>query len=725
MTSYLQKMTFSSWRLARPGFGVNAVLMTGLLLAGAAQAQSDNTQTVVISGSIVERTVADAPYAITVIDRQALRSAGPLLNLSEALGSVPGLVVTNRGNYAQDLQISSRGFGARATFGVRGIRLLTDGIPASGPDGQGQVSHFDLAGAERVEVLRGPFSVLYGNSSGGVISLISAPVKSAAVELAADAGSFGLRQLRVQGQAPLGEGFSLRANAAAMDIDGYRPNSQAERRSANLRLGFDRAGTLLGQPGSHSLVVLGSYLDQPAQDPLGLSRAQFDADPLQTTSVALQFNTRKTTRQSQLGANYRWRLDNGALRELSVSAYGGTRAITQFLAIPAGTQGNPRHGGGVIDLDRAYEGAQFSLRFAWDQLGLVLGANSDRQRDTRLGYENFTGTGASQVLGVQGRLRRDEVNRGQTDDAIAQLEWDFSPDWLASAGVRSGRVKMSSQDNYLSNGDDAGNRSYSYTNPVLGLRWRAMPGLNLHASVARGFESPTLTELAYRADGSSGFNDALAAQDSRQWELGAKWRSAALQADLALFEARAANEIGVATNAGGRAAYQNVGATLRRGAELSLGLPLTATVSASLNASWLDATYRDGFLACAGIPCSAPTVPVPAGNRIAGTARQAASAGLTWRSPGWGQWGVDVNQAGNTVVNDLNTDAAAGYATLGLRWQHQVALGGGWRGEWLVRLDNATDRRYAGSVIVNDGNGRFFETGAPRSWLVSLRVLMP
>mgnify|MGYP000935862738 CR=1 FL=1 len=194
---------------------------------------------VIITGSIAERAAAEAPFAINLVEREAFRSAGPMLNLSETMARVPGLVVSNRSNYAQDLQISSRGFGARAGFGVRGIRLYSDGIPASGPDGQGQVSHYDIAGAQRVEVLRGPFSVLYGNSSGGVISLISAPARRAEFELEGDVGSFGLHQLRFGVASPFGEGFDFRAGVSTMEIDGFRPQSSAQRTLGNLRLGWN------------------------------------------------------------------------------------------------------------------------------------------------------------------------------------------------------------------------------------------------------------------------------------------------------------------------------------------------------------------------------------------------------------------------------------------------------------------------------------------------------
>lgn len=687
----------------------------GLALCGSAVAQTD---TVVITGSLVERAIQEAPYAISVLDRDTLRSAGPMVNASEALQRVPGLVANNRGNYAQDLQISARGFGARAGFGVRGLRIYADGIPATGPDGQGQVSHFDLAGAQRIEVLRGPFSVLYGNSSGGVISLVAAPVQRTAIGADVDLGSFDLRQVRVSGQAVLGAGLDLRVSASDMSLEGFRPQSAAQKRQAGLRLSWKGAR-------DEVLAMLG-HVAQPADDPLGLDRAQFELGPDQTTAVATQYDTRKDLAQTQLGLAWKHRFDDGVLRETRVTAYAGRRGVTQWLAIAPGTQGNPRHGGGVIDFDRRYDGTELRTRWALGPLDLVAGLALERQRDDRRGYENFTGTAPTQVLGVTGRLRRDEVNRAETRDAYVQGEWTLAPQWSASFGVRHGTVDLSADDAYLSNGDDSGALDFRYTNPVLGLRWQPMPGLNLHASVARGFESPTLGELAYRADGTGGFNTDLKAQTSRQVELGAKWRppgrDGAYALDLTLFEARTADEIGVATNAGGRSAFQNVGRTLRRGLELGVAWRPAPAWFTRISASWLDATYRDDFLTCAGIPCNAPTVTVPAGNRIAGAPRENLFAELSWRDARWGDAGVELRATGDVPVNDRNTDVARSWQTLALRWSKGYALGDGVRLEALLRIDNLLDRHYAGSVIVNDANGRFFEPGAPRSLLVGLRL---
>jgi iron complex outermembrane recepter protein len=683
-------------------------------LAATSQAAEPAVPTVVITGSVKDRVVGDAPYAISVVDRDELRSGGALVNLSEALARVPGLVVANRSNYAQDLQISSRGFGARAGFGVRGIRLLSDGIPASGPDGQGQVSQFDLAGAERVEVLRGPFSVLYGNSSGGVISLITAPVKRAEAEGGIDIGSAGFRQLRAGVAAPLGSGFSLRVTASEMQVTGFRPRSAAQRELGNLRLGW--------QGDQDTVTMLANFYRQPAQDPLGLTRDQFNADPLQTTSQAAQFDTRKNSSQDQLGATWKHRFDGGALRDVQLMGYRGQRSVTQFLAIAAATQAPARHGGGVVDFDRDFQGAELRGRFAWDGVDLLAGAAIDSQTDARRGYLNYVGTQAAPSYGVIGALRRDETNKARSNDVFAQGEVALGAGLTASAGLRSGRVKLSAEDHFLSNGDDSGALSFSYTNPVLGLRWQAAPGWQLHASVARGFESPTLGELAYRADGTGGLNTALQPQKSRQAELGSKWRSGPWEADVALFQAKVSDEIGVATNSGGRSAFQNVGRTLRRGMELAGGWLPADGLRGRASVTLLNATYEDNFLTCAGIPCTTPTLPVPAGNRVAGTQRRSGYAELGWRMGGYGELAAEVRGSGRTAVNDANSDFAGGYAVAGLRLSHVLVASERNKVDVLLRVDNVFDRRYAGSVIVNDANGRYFETGAPRAFLLALRL---
>lgn len=737
-------MSKPSRRNRPPGrlLGIVAALAAAFAAAAPAAAQ-DDVQTVVITASGAERRLFDTPYAVGVLTAEDLRTAGPQVNLSEALARIPGIVASNRNNYAQDLQINSRGFGARASFGVRGMRLYSDGIPASGPDGQGQVSHFDLAGAARVEVLRGPFTALYGSSSGGVISVVSAAPTERTVALSLDAGSAGLQQWGLSLDAPMGDGLSLRARVSKLQVDGFRPQSSAERSLGNFRLGWDR--------GPDRVVLVLNAIDQPALDPLGLTRAQFEADPDQTAGVALpqeapgqpdRFNTRKNTAQEQAGLSWRHLFaDGGALAQSQVSVYGGRRSVTQWQSIPVSSQFNPanpaqteKQPGGVIDFDRSYQGLDARLLWRWSlgnerSVQLVTGASAETSREDRRGFENFIGEPADRVLGVTGRLRRDEDNRVSSRDVYAQVEAELSAQWAATLGLRSGRVSYESTDRYIVGGnlDDSGTLSYRYTNPVAALQWRPNAQLNVYLSAGRGFETPTLNELAYRPDGAAGFNTDLKAQTSRQVELGAKWRQAGWWLDAALFEARTDDEIGIATNRGGRSTFRNVGRTQRRGAELALAVPLGAEWRARLSASWLDATYTDGFAVCAALPCLTPTLPVPAGNRIAGTLQRSGYAELAWTPLPRMEVAAELRGQGRLPVNDVNSDFASGHGLLALRARWQVRLPAQVPGrlDLLARVENLADRRVVGSVIVNEGNGRFFEPAPGRGALVSARYILP
>ncbi|MGL4234267.1 MAG: TonB-dependent receptor plug domain-containing protein, partial [Casimicrobium sp.] len=329
-----------------------------LLFAAMFVAQADAQQKVepvVVTATRTAVNPFDVPASVDVVDGETLRSGQLQVNLSETLARIPGINVQNRSNYAQDLQISSRGYGARASFGVRGIKVLIDGIPASAPDGAGQVSSFALSSAERVEVLRGPFSALYGNASGGVIQLITeAAPKRTTIDASVAATSFDGLRYGVRGGTSFGNGgFTI--DASRFETDGFRPQSAAQRDILNAKAQW--------KTGAHSFGMLLTSLNMPdSQDALGLTRAQLDIDPDQTASVATQFNTRKTTRQSQLGGTWAWAASEAT--QVNAMLYGGTRDVLQFQSIATGAQGAPTHPGGVIDLDRSSMGGDLRINHA-------------------------------------------------------------------------------------------------------------------------------------------------------------------------------------------------------------------------------------------------------------------------------------------------------------------------------------------------------------------------
>jgi iron complex outermembrane receptor protein len=687
------------------------------LLSATGLALSQTLPQVTVSATRTEAAPFDVPASVDVIDGEQLRSAGrPEINLSESLVFVPGVSARDRQNYAQDMQLSIRGFGARSTFGVRGVRIYVDGIPATMPDGQGQLSNIDLTTAGRVEVLRGPFSALYGNSSGGVVQVFTETGEGPPLVTGSLAvGSNGLYRpgLRASGSS---QGLSYVVSANNLASDGWREHSEVSRGLGNARLDIKRSE-------DSNWTVVANAIEMHAQDPLGLTRAQFEADPRSADSSATQFNTRKSVRQNQLGVIHEDRLAGGD--RLRLMLYGGQRDTTQYQAIPVATQLNPLHPGGVIGLERQYGGADLrwisNTTLAQAPLELVAGLSYDRMQELRKGWQNFEGT----ELGVQGALRRDEDNVVSNLDPYLQGVWKFTPRWSLTAGLRRSSVKFSSSDNYVvgANGNDSGSVQYGATLPVAALMFALSPQTHWYASWGRGFETPTFNELAYRPDGTAGLNFALKPSRSNNLEFGAKGRlngagDRRSEWSAAVFQTDTDEEIVTLTNSGGRSTFQNAGATRRRGVELAWGASLARNWQVQLAQTWLDARYRDAFDTCNTTPCTRP-VTIPAGNRIPGTAQAMTAAQIAWQPVrGW-RAGAEFRQSAKVYVNDANSDAAGSFSTWALHAGYVFDVKG-WALAATARVDNLFDRRYAGSVIVNESNGRYFESAPGRSYVLKL-----
>ncbi len=672
---------------------------------------------VVVTSTRIGTPPFDTPASVDLVSGEAMRDSQPQVNLSEGLAGVPGLMIQNRQNYAQDLQISIRGFGARSAFGIRGVRLYVDGIPATLPDGQGQSSNIDIASIDRVEVLRGPFSALYGNSSGGVIQVFTEegsgpPLLTPSFTL----GSYGLRRYGLTAGGSTGNGagaIDYLLSTSRFTTDGYRDHSAASKNLANGRIGIQ-----LDEDSKLTLVV--NSVNLKAQDPLGLNLAAFRANPRSVAAVATQFNTRKTVQQTQGGAIYERRID--AANDLRLMVYYGQRDTVQFQAIPVAAQANPLHAGGVIRLGRDYGGidARWTSRLtlAGRPLTLIGGLAYDTLTEQRKGYENFTGTGLAQQLGVQGALRRDETNLVWNADPYLQASWRLAERWNLDAGVRYSTVRFSSDDHFIvgANGNDSGAVRYRKTLPMAALRYQARPDLNLYATVGRGFETPTLNEISYRPDGLPGLNFGLQPAANLSAEAGAKARVAGGVLTAALFQTRTENEIVTASSTGGRTTYQNAGRTLRNGLELGWDGELGGHWHSQLAYTLLDATYRDSFCSPA---CAPGNPPVAAGNRIPGIPRQMAFASLAWAPPqGW-RAGVEGRYLSKIAVNDSNANAAPAYFTASADGGYLLQVEH-WTLNAFARIDNLFDRQYAGSVIINDSNGRYFEPAPGRNWSAGL-----
>jgi iron complex outermembrane receptor protein len=709
---------------ASPALALGVVAAALSASAGAQQAPPDapasvapaatTLSPVVVTGTRTEARSFDLPMSIDSIPKDAIQNGKAKINVSETLNRVPGTFVQNRENFAQELQITVRGFGARSQFGTRGIRLFADGIPASTPDGQGSPGIFDLGSAERIEVLRGAFSALYGNHSGGVVQLFTEngpprPTIEGSVQL----GSYSSERYGLKAGGTTGP-WNYIVNGSWFATDGYRDYSAATKSQFNTKVTYDVNS-------GNRLTFVATGFDQPkADDPLGLTWAQVEQNRRQAQSAALQFRTRRSLSNYQGGFVLDSKLtDRDALRAM---VYVGTRSNEQFLAIPLANQTVATSSGGVAAFDRDFGGG--SLRWtrtaalAGAPLTLTAGADYDTSVESRQAYIND--------LGVRGALKRDERNTVSSWGAYAQGEWQFLPRWALSLGLRYTNVDFKSEDRFIRTGnpDDSGKVSYDAWTPVVGLVFKATPLVNLYANYGRSFETPTLAELAYRPDGQSGLNFSLKPSTSHQYEVGAKAIvGETTRINLALFRIETDSEVVIARNTGGRSSFQNATNTLRHGLELLAETDWNERLSSLLSATWLRATYDSDFRTCAPLAAfcnpvtGANTAVVPSGNRVPGVPNYYVFGNLQYRHAPWGlTTALEAIWSGPVEVNDFNSESAPSYFIANI-WAGLEQRVRGWRFREFVRVNNLFDEEYIGAVVVGDANGRYYAPAPTRNFL--------
>ena len=692
------------------GWRVSAAAACCLMAAGAVFAQLADPTTlapVTIQSGRLEQKQFESPASVSVMDEATVRSAGPGVNLSETLMRAPGVVALNRSNYAQDVQISIRGFGSRAAFGLRGIRLIADGIPATTPDGQGQASTVHLPSTGRIEVLTGPLAQIWGNASGGVIQAFTRDPD--AVPTASGETLFGSSGLRRTGSQLSGRSGSAGwvADIGEFSTDGWRDHSAAKRRQFNGVMGLQLSSDT-------RLRMVANLFDMPlAKDPLGLTAAQL-VNPRAAGTNALSANTRKIVSQEQLGLVLEHRFDKDLRAQARV--YSGTRDNLQFQASST-----------WVGLGRRYDGVGLQLT-GFRALG------GDHALDWVVGYDHDSSSerrqGGAASAGEKTGTNRDELNRAGNSDVFAQANLHIGALWTITGGVRHSEVRLDSRDDYQLDGQDgSGSVRYRATSPVLGLTWHAADTLNIYINQGRGFETPTLAEAAYSLQGTTivgRFNPLLSAPVSRHLEAGIKWapaRSTLVQA--AAFRIETENEIVTALSSSGRTAFINATSTQRDGLELLMERRWGLSWRSLLSFTKIDATYDRAFGTGASM--------VAAGSRMPAIPSQIAFVSLGWARNGWAapgerfregpELGLDWYARARLFADDANTASVPGYGVLNARARHRIKWGPVMV-EAFAGIDNLADRAIIGSVIVNQSQKQFYEPGLPRSTLVGLNAKM-
>ncbi len=646
-----------------------------LPIASGQESEGDALPPIVVTAPRVETSITDVPAAISVVGTEDIQLGQPTLGLDESLARIPGIFSQNRFNFAQDLRVSIRGFGARAAFGIRGIKILVDGIPATLPDGQSQVDSLDLGSAERVEVMRGPASALYGNASGGVISVTTEDgPETSFVEGRITLGEYDLWKLQLKSGGQAGP-MNYLISASRLEYGGYREQSDTESVVFNSKFRFDIDE-------SSDLTAVINIVDSPrADDPGGLSRANVEENRRAAAAVNLSNNTGEEVSQQRFGLVYR--RDFGDLHELQINGYITARQFRG--AIPFR----------VIEFDRYFGGGGLQYSYHGDLFGrssrLTVGIDVQHQSDRRQNFNNVNGEPGETL-----RLNQDE--RVTSVGPYIQEELDLLDQLTLVLGGRYDYVRFKVDDFLTSNGDDTGSRTFDQVTGRFGLIYRPSPTINAYINISQSFETPSTTELVNRPDDLDGLNPDIEPQKAVNYEIGVKGQAfKRLRYEFALFYIDLEDEL-ISFEENGRTFFRNAGESRRYGVELGLGLQVFDGLRASFAYTYLNAEF-DEFLK-EGVELGGNEVPGLPPHQVHGELFYQHASGL--------YGGIDILYVSEFFVTDENDEQNDAYTVANVRLGYEY-LWENWLFAPFLGVQNLFDEKYNSNVRINAFGGRFFE----------------
>ena len=652
------------------------------------------------------RPTLELPYALSRVVPDSARPSLRHVSFDEMLLALPGVSVANRNNPTQDPRISIRGFGARSAFGVRGVRVMRDGIPLTLPDGQTPIDYLDLESVGRIEVIRGSAGSLYGNAAGGVVDVrtIDPPSDVVAGRATGYGGSYGLKRWAGSAGGTSGA-IRYQGNVSRTEQDGFRDHAQQRSTGGTARALLERAS------GELALTYTG-YDTPTAENPGALTRAEMTADPRQADPAQIRKGARKAVTQSQLGLTGTRRVASGV--ELSASAHYGWRTLDNPLTFA------------VVDVDRTTSGAGARITAPVRLFGLEHrlsgGIDAQFQDDERLNFANCNfvpplaaPTASCPVLAQErGVVQLDQRERVSGFGPFVRDEIAFADRYRVTLGARADVVKFRVDDHLIAgtNPDDSGERTLKAVSPLVGFVARIGTLHSAYANVSTAFETPTATELANKPDGSAGINPSLDPQYATTVEAGVKGAVfGRVRYDASLFATRVKDELipFEVPGGGGRRYFRNAGSTRRRGGELGLAASLGMT-TVGVSYSYSDFFFTDYVVGANDYSDS----------RIPGVPNQQLQGYATWNWRGFFAT-LEGQTAGSMFMDDANTLRASGWEVMNAR------VGGRWSVGTLslapaVAMSNLFDRAYAGSIVINAAAGRYFEPSPGRTVYAGMTV---
>ncbi len=661
------------------------------LFSAAVEAQQGGLGPITVTATRVEKNIDEIPAAVSVVGQDDIQLGKEQLGLDESLAGVPGLFMQNRYNFAQDLRVSIRGFGARSAFGIRGVKVIVDGIPETLPDGQGSVDGIDLGSAREITVIRGPASSLYGNASGGAILVESE--KGSLVPFASGritVGDYDFRNAQFKVGGDTGT-VNYLFNLSDTSIDGYRDHSEFENTQLNARV-----ETQLG--GGSSLLTTVHHTDQPvANDPGGLNAAAAAADPTQASANNVNFDAGEALKQTRVGLLYKTGIGDGS--DLEARVYHVGRDFSNKL---------PFQSGGAVELERSFVGTGLKYthqgKLAERPNRLLLGIDYDRQDDDRSRFDNLSG-----VIGAQTFEQNELVT---ALGAYLQNETRLSDSVELTAGLRYDNIEFDVSDDFLADGDDSGKVDFDHVSPMIGVSMKRGENTHFYATISTAFETPTTTEFANPSGG--GFNQDLEPQDSTNYEIGVKQQTASYRFELALFHIEVDDELTPfeLPSQPGRTFYENAGSSTRDGVEIAYSRQLAEQVGFSMAYTYSDFVF-DRFTNEDG--------DVFDGNQIPGIPRDLLHFELDWFGSGGYYASWDLTYTGELYADNANDDEVASSSVSNLRAGYN-----GFYGEWevssFIGVNNLFDEAYNSNIRINAFGGRYFEPAPERNAYIGVTI---
>ncbi len=674
---------------------IACIFLTSFINVGVVFAQNQMEE-LVITGTRGEIEVGNVPASVSRVDEDIIQTAQQQLTLEESLKRVPGVFLQNSHNFSQAQRISIRGFGARSAFGIRGIKLIIDGVPATMPDGQGNVDEIDLGSVTSIEVARGPSSSLYGSASGGVINIITEDgPEEAFAEGRISVGEFGFRkyQLKTGGQY---EKLNYLLSGSITDLDGFRGHSFVDRNSLNTKIKYQ-----IDEHGE--LAATFNLLDIPDMgDPGALNAAEVEANRSQGRDRNILFNGGEERSQQRLGLTYRRTLAQG--HEILFRNYYTFLDFGNRLPFEGGV---PESNGGQVQFDRTFIGGGGQYTYSQEimdyTIRFIAGFDIDYQQDDRKRFVNLEG-------GARGELTFDQLEEVISKGFYMQSEFAVLENLQVTVGARFDEIDFDVSDDFLANnsGDDSGSSKFDKLSPRFGLLWDPADWVNLYFNFSTAFETPTTTEFANPNGG--GFNQSLKSQVANNVELGAKGRIESkipLEYEFAVYRIEVDNELVPFEEDGftGRTFFRNAGSSLREGLEAGITARLFPVLSASLAYSAIDAAYRryrtttDNF----------------SGNKLPGIPDQQLHAELRYDSSGGLYSVLDLLYVDSFYANDSNSVESNSYTVSNFQLGYKKELEK-WQVMPYVSINNLFNEKYNSNVRLNGGFGRFFEPAPQRNF---------